>query len=490
MPDEFAVGVVDRDDDAVFIGQPHAVHGIFPDGAEEHFGTLQGRLRRAPLGDVADVQQQRGFAVVFNPAGAHLDGNDTAIGGQAFALDPGQFPVRQFLKIARGRLRAAPAAPNLPAHSCRSTVRASCRAARTPAKFTSSTVPSKSSTKMASGEFSNKSWKRCSLSRNSSSARTRSSAPPHWSASVWSMSRSRLRVGTGLMVLDQQHADDCARLCGRGRAWWRRHIRRLRWPTTVPRRVSITRRIRALAVLGCGDGGISTRWPSTVVMFKQRKNLVASRRNTNPAQNQSHLNSASAASQMIIAASAAVVAELNRWLNLEKTLLRCSTRRRSVTSVAMRQRGKTAVESHRAPDDFHINQAAVLAPMPPDQSLAGGIRGDGLLQAVFFRRADVRNGHGQKFLARITVMPDGRLVDLQKFLRFQIEYPHRIGIAVEKQAVLLFAVAQILLRPPAVGHVAAIGHDAARSPGRPAGCCRPVPAAAIRRPGLCSATGF
>ena len=57
-------------------------------------------------------------------------------------------------------------------------------------------------------------------------------------------------------------------------------------------------------------------------------------------------------------------------------------------------------------------------------------------------------------------MLDGRLVDLQKRLRFQVEHPNRIRIAMEEQAVLPFAVAQVLLRTPAVGHVAAIGHDA------------------------------
>ena len=59
--------------------QPHSVHGIFPDGTEKHFGTLQGRLGRAALGDVADMQQQRRLAVIFHPAGTHFDRDDAAV---------------------------------------------------------------------------------------------------------------------------------------------------------------------------------------------------------------------------------------------------------------------------------------------------------------------------------------------------------------------------------------------------------------------------
>ena len=56
-------------------------------------------------------------------------------------------------------------------------------------------------------------------------------------------------------------------------------------------------------------------------------------------------------------------------------------------------------------------------------------------------------------------MLDGRLVDFEKLLRFQVEHPHRVGVVVEEQAVLPLAVAQFLLRAPAVGHVAAIENN-------------------------------
>ena len=190
-PDEFAKGVVDGDDDAVFIGQPHAVHGIFPDGTEKHFGTLQRGLRRAALGDVADVQQQRGLAVVFHAPGADFDRHDACHRPSGFRLRPMTIFPRP---VSENRWRASSRRDGgTKSFSAFFPINCSrvmpCNTQ--PAMFTSSTVPSKSSTKMASGEFSNRSRKRCSLSRNSRSARTRSSAPPHWSASVWSVSKSR-----------------------------------------------------------------------------------------------------------------------------------------------------------------------------------------------------------------------------------------------------------------------------------------------------------
>ncbi len=58
-------------------------------------------------------------------------------------------------------------------------------------------------------------------------------------------------------------------------------------------------------------------------------------------------------------------------------------------------------------------------------------------------------------------MLNGRFVDFQKRLGFEVEHPHRIRIAVKEEAILFFAVAQFLLHAPAVRHVAAIGHQAA-----------------------------
>ncbi len=58
-------------------------------------------------------------------------------------------------------------------------------------------------------------------------------------------------------------------------------------------------------------------------------------------------------------------------------------------------------------------------------------------------------------------MLNGRLVNLQKRLGFKVKHPHRIRIAVKKETILFFTVAQFLLRAPAIRHVAAIGHHAA-----------------------------
>ena len=63
------------------------------------------------------------------------------------------------------------------------------------------------------------------------------------------------------------------------------------------------------------------------------------------------------------------------------------------------QRGEPVVKNHWRPDDLDINQAAILAAVPPDKSLAGGIRDGGLVTVALFQRADVRNGHGEKFRA-------------------------------------------------------------------------------------------
>ena len=44
--DQVTVGLVDGDNDAVFIRQAHSIHGIFPHGTEKHFGTLHRRPER------------------------------------------------------------------------------------------------------------------------------------------------------------------------------------------------------------------------------------------------------------------------------------------------------------------------------------------------------------------------------------------------------------------------------------------------------------
>ncbi len=95
-PNQFAESVVDRDNEAVFVSEPHPIRRIFPDGTKQHLGTLQGLLSRTALDDIADVQQQRGFVLVFDPAGAHLDRNDPPIGRQALSSIQVSFPSDSF----------------------------------------------------------------------------------------------------------------------------------------------------------------------------------------------------------------------------------------------------------------------------------------------------------------------------------------------------------------------------------------------------------
>jgi hypothetical protein len=125
------------------------------------------------------------------------------------------------------------------------------------------------------------------------------------------------------------------------------------------------------------------------------------------------------------------------------------------------QCGKPLAKNNRTPDHLHVNEAAVLAPLTPNDVAIRGIQRNGLGRAVFFRRTNVRKGLGQKFFTRITVMLNGRFVDFQKRLGFEIEHPHRIRIAVKEEAVLFFTIAQFLLYAQAIRHVAAIGHETA-----------------------------
>ena len=103
QPGQPAERLVDGDDDAVLIREPHAVHGIFPDGTEQRLGAAQRHLRRAPLGQVADVKQQRRPALELDARHADFHRHHAAVRAQAFALDPRNLAGRQLGKFrARG----------------------------------------------------------------------------------------------------------------------------------------------------------------------------------------------------------------------------------------------------------------------------------------------------------------------------------------------------------------------------------------------------
>src|SRR5260221_13480285 len=57
-------------------------------------------------------------------------------------------------------------------------------------------------------------------------------------------------------------------------------------------------------------------------------------------------------------------------------------------------------------------------------------------------RPDVGQGHGQELRARVTVEMDGRIVDGEEGQAVRIVDPHGMGIAVEKEPVLLLALLQ------------------------------------------------
>jgi hypothetical protein len=87
-----------------------------------------------------------------------------------------------------------------------------------------------------------------------------------------------------------------------------------------------------------------------------------------------------------------------------------------------------AVKRHRVRGDFDQNFAAVFPPMQPGlerQRAHTAFREDSLQLLHFFCRTNVGNRHRQELVAAITVMFDGRLVDIEKFKTLDIVNPHR-----------------------------------------------------------------
>jgi len=52
------------------------------------------------------------------------------------------------------------------------------------------------------------------------------------------------------------------------------------------------------------------------------------------------------------------------------------------------------------------------------------------------RRANIGDGHGEKFSTAVTVVTDGSIIDCEKLQGFKIIGPHGLGIVVEQQSVL------------------------------------------------------
>ena len=82
------------------------------------------------------------------------------------------------------------------------------------------------------------------------------------------------------------------------------------------------------------------------------------------------------------------------------------------------------------------------------------------------RHAEVGNRHLKKLLAGEPVMLGRRLVDFENRQFFQVKDPHRVRVALEEQAILLFAPAQIRLRRLAPDAFVGLGHGAAHRRGQ------------------------
>ena len=81
---------------------------------------------------------------------------------------------------------------------------------------------------------------------------------------------------------------------------------------------------------------------------------------------------------------------------------------------------------------------------------------EGLLQVVdVLFRPDLLGRERQKFLFRITVEADRRLVDREEGERLRVDHPHGIGIGIEQRAVAFFALLDRLLVARALGDVLA-----------------------------------
>ena len=107
----------------------------------------------------------------------------------------------------------------------------------------------------------------------------------------------------------------------------------------------------------------------------------------------------------------------------------------------------TAVSLVLEGHDLDKQNAAVLAPMPPDPgraisivALTGSLHECGGIVG----RTDVHQGHRQKLFPRIAVAPHGGVIYFQEVQCLAVIDPHRIGIGREHNLAALFGVPQLL----------------------------------------------
>ena len=225
--DQPAERLVDGDDDAVLIREPHAVHGIFPDGAEQGFRTAQRHFRRAAFGDVADVKQQGRRAVKFHAHHADFHRHRAAVRAQAFAFNPGNLPGGQLLKFRAGRVAMRRRHQFLDRIFARSTARGSAvqrAGAAVDIQHVALQILDKNrvrrifkqlaETGAGSGAVPPRPGRVPARRRT---GRPASAACPR-----------RVRYSCRPPALDEQHADDDFAPCGWARSWWCRPCRRFR----------------------------------------------------------------------------------------------------------------------------------------------------------------------------------------------------------------------------------------------------------------------
>ncbi len=130
------------------------------------------------------------------------------------------------------------------------------------------------------------------------------------------------------------------------------------------------------------------------------------------------------------------------------------------------QRNRPPAERNRAPLDFDVHDRPVLLPVPPHAGvpdLVVRLRPHNLMQILdhgrhILGRSNVSKRQPLKFLGGIAVVLDGRLIALQDGKRLVVEHQHRLRVAVEDQAIPLFALSQRLFGLLAVADVPRVNH--------------------------------
>jgi hypothetical protein len=88
--------------------------------------------------------------------------------------------------------------------------------------------------------------------------------------------------------------------------------------------------------------------------------------------------------------------------------------------------------------DLDLNDPTVFEPVPPFASMPQSIARFGYLlekSGYLLLRSNVGKQQLQEFIARITVVPHGGIVDLKQLKGFQVVDPHRLRAIHEQDAV-------------------------------------------------------